>query len=153
MPAMMATSAGIHVNEAQRLVAHDFQDVGMTADEETRPQPLNFLSCAPVVIAWIPSDVGHVDGDALAIPNEILGNFKTEFRTVNISVYAPDWLEGLELIQNLDCPEVARVPDLVAFGEMAEDSVVEKSVCVGEQTDSHSPAYALMRQAIIGVRA
>jgi hypothetical protein len=34
------------------------------------------------------------------------------------------------------------VPDLVAFGEMTENSVVQKSVCVGEQTDSHSSAYA-----------
>jgi hypothetical protein len=25
---------------------------------------------------------------------------------------------------------------------MAENSVVQKSVCVGEQSDSHSPAYA-----------
>jgi hypothetical protein len=142
MPAMVAASAGIHVNEAERLVAHDFQDVGVTADEQSRPQPMEFLPCPAVVIAGVPSDVGHVNRDALAIPNEILGNFKTEFRTVNIPVNAPEWFEGLEPGENVGCPEVARVPDLVAFGEIAEDSVVQKSMCVGEQPDSHSSAYA-----------
>jgi len=142
MPTIVAASAGIHVNEAERLIAHDFQDVGMTADEQTRPQPLDFLPRSPVVIARIASDVGHVNGDALAIPNEIPRKFSTEFRTVNIPVNAPDWLESPEPVEDLDRPEVARVPDLVAFGEMPENSIVQKSVCVGEQPDSHSPAYA-----------
>jgi hypothetical protein len=142
MPAIVAASAGIHVNEAERLVAHDFQDVGVTADEQTRPKPLEFLPRTPVVIAGVPSDVGHVNCNALTIPNEILGNFRTEFRTVNIAVNAPDRSEDPEPIQNLDRPEVAGVPDLVAFGEMPENSVVQKSVCVGEQPDSHSSAYA-----------
>ena len=145
MPSIVAASAGIHVNEAERLVAHDLQDVGVTADEQTRPQPPDFLPRTPVVIAGIPADVGHVDCDALAIPNEILGNFSTELRTVNVPINAPDWFEGPEPIQKVDRPEVARVPDLVAFGEMPENSVVQKSVCVGEQPDSHSPAYARIR--------
>ena len=142
MPSVVAASAGIHVNEAERLVAHDLQDVGVTADEQTRPQPLDFLPRTAVVIAGVSSDVGHVDCDALAIPNEVFGNFKTELRTVNISINTTDWLEGPEPGENVDRPEVARVPDLVALGEMPENSVVQKSVCVGEQTDSHSPAYA-----------
>jgi hypothetical protein len=142
MPAVVAASAGIHVDEAECLVAHDFQNMGVTADEQTRPQPLDFLPRTPVVIARVSSDVGHVNCDALAIPNEILGNFSTEFRTVNIPVNAPDWTESPEPGKNVDRPEVARVPDFVAFGEMPEYSVVQRAVGVGEQTDSHSPAYA-----------
>ena len=34
------------------------------------------------------------------------------------------------------------MPNIVAFGEMPENSIVQKSVCVGEQPDSHSSAYA-----------
>ena len=155
MPAMVAVSAGVHVDEAERLVAHDFQDVRVPADEQTRPQPLDFLPRTPIVIAGVASDVGHVNREAIAIPNKILGNFSAEFRTVNVPVNGPNWFEGPELVENLDRPEVARVPDLIAFGEMPEDGFVQKSVCVGEETDSHSPAYALssfrqMRQAIIG---
>ena len=36
MPAIVPASAGIRVNDAERLVTHDFQDVGATADEQTR---------------------------------------------------------------------------------------------------------------------
>jgi hypothetical protein len=142
MPAVVAASAGIHVNETERLVAHDLQYVGVTADEQTRPQPLDFLPRTAVVIAGVSSDVGHVNCDALAIPNEVFGNLETELRTVNISINTADWLEGPELGEKVDRPEVSRVPDLIALGEMPENSVVQKSVCVGEQTDSHSPAYA-----------
>jgi hypothetical protein len=131
MPAIVSASAGIHVHETERPVAHDFQDVGVTADEQTGPEPLDFLPRAPVVIARIPSDVGHVNCDALAIPNEIRGNFGTEFRSVDVPVSAPDRSEGAEPMQNLNRPEVASVPNLVAFGEMPENSVVQKSVCVG----------------------
>jgi hypothetical protein len=156
VPAIVAARARIHVNEAERLVAHYFQNVGVTADEQTRPLAIDYLPRTAAVIAGIPSDVGHVNCDALAIPNEILGNFKTKFRAVHIPVNAPDWFEGPELVENLDRPEVARVPDLVAFGEMPEDSVVQKSVGVGKQPDSHSSAYAPpqypdgCRRAIIG---
>ena len=50
----MSAGAGIHVDEAERLVAHDLQDVGVTADEQARTQPTEFLPCAPVVIAGYP---------------------------------------------------------------------------------------------------
>jgi hypothetical protein len=42
---------------------------------------------------------------------------------------------------------LARVPNLVAFGEMVEDGVVQKSVCVREHSMTHSltGVPALMR--------
>ena len=54
VPSIVAAGAGIHVNVAERLVAHDFQDVGVAADEQARTQPTEFLPCAPVVIAGYP---------------------------------------------------------------------------------------------------
>ena len=86
--------------------------------------------------------MGHVDGDALAFPYQILLEVGAEFRPVNVPVNSAYRPEGPEPIQNLDRPEVARVPNIVAFGEMPENSIVQKSVCVGEQPDSHSSAYA-----------
>jgi hypothetical protein len=137
----VAAGAGIHVNKSERLVAHDFQDVGMAADKEARPQPTYFLPGPTVVIAWIPADVRHVDVEALALPNEILGQIGAEFRPVNVPVNSPDRLEGPETIQHFGCPEVSRVPHLVAFGEMLEDSVIEKTMGVGKQPDSQSQSY------------
>lgn len=70
---MVAAGAGIHVNEAERLVAHDFQDVGVTADEQTRPQQPDLFPGPTVVIAGIPAYVRHIDVETLALPNQILG--------------------------------------------------------------------------------
>jgi hypothetical protein len=155
VPSVVAAGAWIHVKKLKRGISYYLQDVGVTAYEQARPVTTEFLPRAPVVVARIPADVRHVDRDAIATPNEILGNVSTEFRTVNIPVNGPDWPEGPEPIQNIDRPEVAGVPYLVAFGEMPENGIVQKSVCVGEQPDSHSPAYApptfrQIWQAIIG---
>jgi len=130
VPSIVAAGAWIHVKEAKRLVAHYFKNVGVTADKQTRPQPPDFLSGSTVVIARIAPDVRHVNCDALAIPNEILRNFSAEFRPVNVPVNSPNRPKGREPIQNLESPEVAGMPDLVALGEMAENCLVEKSVCI-----------------------
>jgi hypothetical protein len=95
VPSIVAAGAD-SCERGRRLVAHDFQDVGVAADEQARPQPMNFLPCTPVVIAGIPADVGHVEVEALALPNEILRQIGAEFRPVNVPVNAPDRLEGSE---------------------------------------------------------
>jgi hypothetical protein len=84
--------------------------------------------------------VRHVEVDALAIPYQILRKVGAEFRSVNVPVNSPDRFKGSETIQHLGCPEVSRVPHLVAFGEVIEDSVIQKAVGVGKQPDSHSPS-------------
>jgi hypothetical protein len=142
VPSIVAAGAGIHVNESERLVAHHFQDVGVATDEQPRLVPAEFPRGFPIIIARVPADMRHVGSDALAIPNEILGKLSPKFRTVNVSVHAPDWPERPEPIEHLDGTEVSRMPNLVTFGEVSKNGVVQKSVCVGEQPDSHSPAYA-----------
>jgi hypothetical protein len=62
VPSIVAAGAGIHVNESERLVAHDFQDVGVTADEHARAQPTDFLSCPTVIVAGIAAEVRQVAG-------------------------------------------------------------------------------------------
>jgi hypothetical protein len=143
VPSVVTPGAWIHMKQAERPVAHYLQNMRVSADEQARQQAAEFFPCPPVVIARTPADVRHIDGNALAIPGKIFRKIDTEFRAIEIPVNAPDWPERPESIQNFDRPEVAGVPNLVAFAEMAENSVVQESVCVGEQPDSHSPAYAL----------
>ena len=130
MPSVVAAGPGIHVNKSERLVAHDSQDVGVAADEQVRPQTTDFLPGSPVVIARISSDVGHVDGDVLAFPGQILREAGAEFRPVHVPVNSPNRFEGSETIQDLGCPEVSRVPHLVAFREVTEDGVIQEPVGV-----------------------
>lgn len=137
----MAARAGIHVNQAKRLVAHDFQDVGVTADKEAGPQPPEFLAGSCVVIAWIAPDVRHVYADALAFPDEIPRQVSTQLRAVNVPVNSAQEFKVSQSIQYFERPEISRVPYLIAFGKVLEDGVIEKAMGVGEQPDSHSPSY------------
>ena len=86
--------------------------------------------------------MGHVDGDALAFPYQILLEVGAEFRPVNVPVNSPYRPEGSETIQYVRSPEVSRVPHFVAFGEVMEDSVIQKAMGVGKQPDSQPPAHA-----------
>jgi hypothetical protein len=140
VPSIVAAGAGIHVNESERLVAHDFQDVGVAGDEQTRPQPTDFLPGPTVVVAGIPADVRHVDVEALTLPGEISRQIGAEFRPVNVPVNSPDRPEGSETIRHFGCPEVSRVPHLVAFGKVMEHSVIQKAMGVGKQADPQSPS-------------
>jgi hypothetical protein len=115
--------------------------------------PADFLLGPPVVIARIPADMRHVDRDALAIPNEILGQAGPKLRTVNISVNSPDWPEGPEPVQNLDRPEVSGVPYFVTFGEVPEDSIVKKTVCIRDQADPHFSWYPRVPPLLCGEAA
>ena len=127
----MAAGAGIHVNEAEGLVAHDLQNVGVTTDEEAGAQPPpEFLTGTPVVVARIAADVRHVDGDAFAVPNQIFGEIGAELCSIDVSVNSADRFEGFETIEDVRSSEISRVPHLVAFVEVTEDGVIQKTVCV-----------------------
>jgi hypothetical protein len=51
LPPIVAAGAGVHVDEAERRIAPDFQDVEVAADEQAWPQPTNFLPGTPVAVA------------------------------------------------------------------------------------------------------
>jgi len=143
VPSVATAGAWVHMQQAESRVSHNLQNMRVAADEQARTQSADFLPGSSVVIARIPADVGHVDGNAITVPDKIFGKIGTEFGTIHVAVNAPDWPERSETVQNIDRPEIACVPDLVAFAEMAENGVVQKSMCVGEQPDSHSSAYAV----------
>lgn len=60
VPSIVAAGAGIHMDEAERVVAHHFEDVGVAADEQAGPQVAEVAGSPFVVIAGIASDVGHI---------------------------------------------------------------------------------------------
>jgi hypothetical protein len=110
----------------------------VTADEQTRAEPPAFLTGAPVIVAGIPADMGHVDGDAIAFPGEIGPQISAEFSTINVPVNAAHGFEGSETIQHCERTEISCVPHLVAFGEVIENGVIQKAMSIRKQSDAHS---------------
>ena len=84
VPSVVSAGTGVHMKNPERRVTHDLEYVGVAADEQSWAHPAKFLLCPPVVIAGIPANVCHVDVDALALPEEILGHGGAEFRPVNV---------------------------------------------------------------------
>jgi hypothetical protein len=95
----MTTGPGIHVKQSERRIPHDLQNMRVTADEEARPQPLDFLSRPRVVTAWMAPDVSHIYAHALALPLEILREFGAELRAVDVPVNSAQWFEVSESIE------------------------------------------------------
>ena len=137
----MTARARVHVKQPDCGVPHHLQYVGVTADEKPRPQLLDFLPGTRIVIAGIAADMGHIHLDAFTLPGDIPSHLGTDLRAVNVPVNAAHRLEVFETIKNLRSPEVSRVPYLIALGKVPEDSIVQKSVGVSEQTNPQTSSY------------
>jgi hypothetical protein len=131
----MSARSRVHVHQTQRLIAHVFQDMGMPTDKQARLQSAQFLRRSPVVVARISTDVGHVDLQAVTLPGEILFQFRSQIRAIDISEDSTYGPECTQLLQHSQRPEVASVPEFIAIGKLPKYFVVEKAMCVGKQPD------------------
>jgi hypothetical protein len=95
----MTAGPGIHVKQSERGIPHDLQNMRVTTDEETRPQPLDLLSRPRVVTAWIAPDMSHIYAHALALPLKILRNSGAKLRAVDVPVNSAQWFEVSESIE------------------------------------------------------
>lgn len=79
-------SSRIDVQQIERLVVHNFQNMGVPADENfgTMDSQLNFDAAS--IVVRIPSDVGHHDRDLFAVEKCPLLEFRSDFLAVDIAV-------------------------------------------------------------------
>ena len=90
MPSGVPTGARVHVDKVEIKVPHDFQDVGMTANEETRLCVKDDVFRPRVVTAWIASNMRHVNTKTLTRPMQVLHKLAANLRPINIPVHAAD---------------------------------------------------------------
>jgi len=72
---------------------------------------------------------------------QIFGQFGPNFGAVNVAIDSAEWLEAFQLAEKFGSSEIACVPELIAFGEVAKDGIVEEAVGIGEKTDSQGSWY------------
>jgi hypothetical protein len=102
-----------------------------------RPPP-QFFSCPRVVIARIAANVRHIDANALTLPGEILRQLGAQLRVVNVPVDPAQGFKVSQSIKDFLRPKISRMPDLITLSGLTEDRVIQKSMRVGKQPDSHS---------------
>lgn len=79
MPSGVPAGARVHVDEVEVKVPHDFQDVGVTANEETRVCVKDDFFRSGVVTAWIAADMRHINTKPLTRPMQVLHKLGANF--------------------------------------------------------------------------
>ncbi len=92
---------------------------------------LQNLSHPRFVAPRIPADVRHKNRHALALKSQVERHDSPDIHAVNIAIYPAQRLEILQFVHQTHVAKIARVPHLVAFGEVLEHLFVEVGMGVG----------------------
>ena len=120
----------VHVDKVEIKVPHDFQDVGMTANEETRLCFKDDSFRPRVVTAWMAADMRHIDTKVLTRPMQVLRKLAANFRPINIPVHAADRFKLAQSLQDLHRTKVASMPHFIALREILKQGFVQEAVSV-----------------------
>jgi hypothetical protein len=133
VPTLLSACAGIDVEKTEFFIGHYFQDVGVTANEQSagRRIGLQDFAYSRIVLAGIASDMCHKYGYAVAFKTKVLRHFPADYGVVYVPIYAPQGLERPQPVDDVHGADIAGVPYFIAFGEVLEDFLVEKTVGVG----------------------
>src|SRR5215469_10430412 len=137
MPSGVPAGARVHVDKVEIKVPHDFQDVGMTANEETRFGVKDNSFRPRVVTAWIAADMRHINTKAFARPMQVFRKLAANLRPINIPVHAADRFKLAQSLQDFHRTKVAGMPHFIASREILEQGFVQEAVGVRNEADPH----------------
>jgi hypothetical protein len=145
MPSGVPAGARVHVEKVEINVPHDFQDVGMTANEETRLCVKDDFFRPQVVTAWIAADMRHKNTKALTCPMQVLRKLAANLRPINISVNAANRFKLVQSLQDFQRTKVAGMPHFIALREILKQGFVQEAVSVRNEADPHRLHSARLR--------
>jgi hypothetical protein len=132
VPTFISASAGVDVQKIQVGVCHDFQDMGVAADEQAAGRWI-FTPYFPdpwVIFPGVAADVGHEHRHSLTFEMEVKGYFIANGCVVDIAKNTAQGFECLQLVEHPDVSEIAGVPYFVTIGEVMKNAFVQKGVGV-----------------------
>ena len=114
MPALIAAGSGIDVEKIAALVILHEQYVGMPADEDVGPVPVDEGQCLQVIVAGPASDMLQKDFPPFALEASVLRIDPADILAVTVAVHGHQRLEGSYRVSELKpASEVPGVPKLV----------------------------------------
>lgn len=138
LPSLETACTRIKVDEAVDRILHDFQDMGMAADENIGAIPLDKLSGMGFPMPWRAADMGHEDFHALAGPEKVFRIIVEKYPVITVSRDPLERLEGGYFGRSdKAAAEIARMPELVNRFEKLPERGIETAVGVGKKTDKH----------------
>lgn len=131
MPTLDACGSGVDCHHVILGVAHDFQDMGMPADEHLRPETVDQGSGSKVIMPGISSYVHHQYGHPSALEELVVRIIHADVLTVAVPIYSDQRFEGCYLFCSGEAAaEVSGMPDLVHGLEELLELWAEYSVSV-----------------------
>ncbi len=131
MEALVAGGSRIQDHHVQLFVVDDFEDMGMTTDEDVRAVPHNQGEGTAVVMPWIASDMGHKNLHASASEKAVQRIVVAQVVIVAVAADPDERLErGYLGCQRKSAAEVPRMPDFVYRFEECPERRIKNSVCV-----------------------
>jgi len=137
MQSGVPAGARVHVDKVEIKVPHDFQDVGMAANEETRLCIKDDFFRPRVVTAWIAADMRHTNTKALTCPMQVLRKLAANLRPINIPVHAANRFKLAQSFQDFHRTKVAGMPHFIALREILKQGFVQEAVSVRNEADPH----------------
>lgn len=134
---MHAGCTGVDAHSAPVGIAFHPQDVAVAADEQVRTfgdKPVAHARCIPSGMA---ADVEHRATQSAAFPEQPFWAGAAHAVVVDVAKYSPHRCDFGECIEDLEAPDVARMPNLRAAFEVVQNAVVEVAVGVGKDADAH----------------
>ena len=114
VPALVSTGSRVDIQDFFGLIIHNFQDVGMSADEHIGPILPDERPRLGIIMAGRSADMGHQHLDPLAFP---AAEQRAPVQQPPVVAIADDALQRFERrdlrLQVQPAPEVPGVPDLV----------------------------------------
>lgn len=135
VPPLTSACTRIDMQKVQFTVGHDFEYVGVTADEDTidRRSFLQDFFHPERIFSGIPADMCHKNGYSVTFEVQVEREKRSDACVVYIAIHPPEWLEVLKFAHEIHTSEVAGMPHFVTFGKMPENSCIQFAVCIGEQ--------------------
>lgn len=147
MPALIAAGSGIDVEKIVALVILYKQYVGMPADEDVGPVPVDEGQCLQVIAAGTASDMFQKDFPPFAFEEPELGVDPADILAVTVAVYGHHRFEGSYRVRELKpATEVPGMPELVDRREKLLDFGAENPVCIRNDSYQHNVRYYCNKQ-------
>lgn len=111
--------------------------MGMSANQNIGWFSLESLPHASCVSAWVASNMSHPDTHSLTFKSFIQWRVLSNGTVVNIAMHRTERFELFERVEDLECAEIARVPNFITVLERREDERIEKTVRVRNESNFH----------------
>lgn len=118
LPALFAGGSGVDVEEVEGVVVDDFEDMGVSADEEVDFVVFEEGFHSGSIFSGVAADVGNQHAKSFELKYEEFGVFASDFSMIDVAADGSEGGDVFEFVAQVDVADVAGVPYFIALGKV-----------------------------------